>query len=76
MQRHVVDGQLTLLARAYLRRYGILFSAAHLLRLEAAGHFPKRLRLSPLRVAWVKAEVLQWIEQRAADRSKGATDDI
>lgn len=62
-----------LLSRRDLKEIGVHFSAPHLLRLEAAGKFPRRLRLSPLRVAWVKQEVIDWIEQRAADRSLGGS---
>ena len=76
MQLETLDGQLTLLARSDLRRLGIIFSAAHLLRLEAAGRFPKRVRLSRLRVAWVRQEVFAWIEQRAAERPKAVGDDL
>lgn len=64
-----------LLSRRDLKEIGVHFSAPHLLRLEAAGKFPRRLRLSPLRVAWVKSEVLAWIEQRAAARVVRASDD-
>jgi len=60
-----------LLSRHDLKAIGIRFSAAPLLRLEAAGNFPPRLRLSTLRVAWVKQEVLDWIEQRVAERAEG-----
>lgn len=37
-------------------------------RLELAGSFPKRVRLGPNSVAWVLAEVIAWIEARAAER--------
>jgi len=32
------------------------------------GEFPRQLRLGPNRVAWLKSEVLAWIEDRAAAR--------
>lgn len=32
------------------------------------GEFPRQLRLGPNRVAWLKSEVLAWIEARAAAR--------
>ena len=33
-------------------------------RLEAAGLFPQRRKLGPRAVAWLKREVLEWIERR------------
>jgi len=66
---------LILLSRHDLKLIGIRFSAPHLLRLEAAGKFPRRLRLSPLRVAWIKDEVLGWIDQRAAGRNGEVNND-
>jgi prophage regulatory protein len=65
-----------LLSRDDLKEIGIHFSAPHLLRLESAGKFPRRVRLSPLRVAWIKQEVLDWIEQRAAQRAAEDNDDL
>lgn len=40
-------------------------SPATLDRWEAAGNFPKRVRLGNYRVAWVEAEVLAWLELQA-----------
>ena len=37
-------------------------------RLEAAGMFPKRIRIGRARVAWSLLEVLAWIEERRAER--------
>jgi prophage regulatory protein len=65
-----------LLSSSDLRRRGITFSRTHLLRLELAGNFPKRLRLSPLRIAWICEEVDAWIEQRAAERTLEKNDDL
>lgn len=50
------------------------FSRMHLGRLEAAGRFPKRVRLGPNTVAWVEAEVQNWLERRAAERDQPAGD--
>ena len=47
---------------------GIPYSPQHIARLEAAGTFPKRLRLGQCRVAWVLAGVEAWIEARLAER--------
>lgn len=46
----------------------VLYSPAHIARLEAAGKFPKRVRLGQGRVGWVEQEVLDWIKARIAER--------
>ena len=43
------------------------YSRAHLYRLEDQGEFPKRKRIGANRVAWVRAEIEQWL----ADRLEG-----
>lgn len=48
--------------------YGVPYSFAHIARLEAAGLFPKRVRLGACRVAWVADEVQVWIDERVARR--------
>jgi prophage regulatory protein len=48
--------------------YGVPYSFAHIARLEAAGQFPKRVRLGACRVAWVAVEVQSWIDERVALR--------
>jgi prophage regulatory protein len=52
---------------------GIRFSRTHLIRLERQGLFPKRIKLSPGRVGWLKSEIDRWVMQRGADRSGAAT---
>lgn len=42
----------------------VLYSPQHIARLEAAGQFPKRVRLGNNRVGWVEAEVLDWLQAR------------
>jgi prophage regulatory protein len=37
-------------------------------RLEAAGKFPRRVRLGTNRVAWVREEVEQWLAARMQER--------
>ena len=49
--------------------YGVPYSFAHIARLEAAGQFPKRIRLGACRVAWLSEEVQSWIDERVAQRS-------
>ena len=46
----------------------VLYSYAHIARLEAAGKFPKRVQLGPCRVGWVEQEVLEWMHERVAAR--------
>ena len=46
----------------------VLYSPAHIARLEAAGQFPKRVQLGPNRVGWVEDEVLDWLQSRLDSR--------
>ena len=48
--------------------YGVPYCPAHIARLEAAGDFPKRVKLGACRVAWVAEEVETWIEARIENR--------
>jgi prophage regulatory protein len=48
----------------------VLYSPQHVARLEAAGLFPKRIRLGQCRVGWIEAEVLDWLQERIAKRDK------
>jgi len=56
-----------LLSKKHLREM-VLYSPQHIARLEAAGQFPKRVRLGAGRVGWVEQEVLDWLQQRIALR--------
>ena len=47
---------------------GIPYTPQHIGRLEAAGKFPKRVRLGPNRVAWLLFEVDAWLNERIAFR--------
>lgn len=50
----------------------VLYSYAHIDRLEKAGLFPARVRLSPHRngrVGYVEDEILAWIETKLAQRT-------
>ena len=49
--------------------FGIPYCFAHIARLEAAGQFPKRVRLGACRVAWLSQEVQDWIDERVALRN-------
>ena len=49
-------------------RERVLYSPQHIARLEAAGQFPKRVRLGPGRVGWVEEEVQAWLQERVSRR--------
>lgn len=61
-----------LVSRKQLKEvWGVLYSNAHLLRLEKVGLFPKRVRLSPHprgRCAWIEDELADWLAERLARR--------
>lgn len=44
------------------------YSRNHLRRLEAAGQFPRRIRLGANRVAWLREEVEHWLTVRVEAR--------
>ena len=48
--------------------YGIDWTRVHLNRLIKAGKFPAPVQLGGNSIAWVKTEIDEWTEQRAADR--------
>jgi prophage regulatory protein len=58
----------TLINRADLKKRGISYSNVHMLRLEEEGKFPKRVYLSPGRVAWIESEVSDYIRRCIATR--------
>lgn len=57
--------------REHLRRLGVTQSASTLLRLEAAGRWPKRVRIGDHSVAWIKDEVDTHLDALAAEREAG-----
>ena len=49
----------------------VLYSDAHIARLEEAGRFPKRVRLGNgprCRVGWLLSEVMAWLQSKTANR--------
>jgi prophage regulatory protein len=48
--------------RAVLDATGLSRSSIH--RLEAAGHFPRRIRIGIRAVAWKAEQVADWVESR------------
>lgn len=61
-----------LISPAGLREKGIVFSKSQLYRLMKAGRFPKTIQVGLKRVAWVEAEIDEWIKERVADRDRSA----
>ncbi|MBB4641480.1 helix-turn-helix transcriptional regulator [Rhizorhapis suberifaciens] len=61
-----------LLTRDDLPRLGIRISNSTMLRLEAAGKFPKRLRIGDHSVAWLASEIHAHIEALALARGEAA----
>lgn len=51
----------------------VLYSPAHIDRLEKAGRFPKRVQLGPGRVGWVESEVLAWLTERIEKRDSNTS---
>jgi len=47
---------------------GIPFSRVHLWRMIENGEFPKPIKLSKSRSAWIESEIDEWIETKAAQR--------
>ena len=66
MKQHVVQSELMLAPEVDAR---VPYSRAHLYRLEDQGEFPKRKRIGANRVAWVRAEIEQWLADRMEDES-------
>lgn len=66
----ISNGQKALATRADLKRLGIVVSNSTLLRWEARGRFPRRVRLAGTSVAWLLKEIEQWISERAEERSR------
>ena len=59
-----------LLTREDLKSLGIWLSNVTLLRLEACGRFPRRVRLSASSVCWLREEVLLWVEAKKEERAR------
>ncbi|TMM51685.1 helix-turn-helix transcriptional regulator [Sulfitobacter sabulilitoris] len=66
---NISDGQKALATRADLKRLGITVSNSTLLRWEARGRFPRRVRLAGTSVAWLLNELEHWLAERAEERS-------
>ena len=53
------------------RRQLVPYSDVHVLRLERAGKFPRRIQLGPNRVGWLLSEIQAWINSRLDERHSG-----
>lgn len=65
---NISNGQQALATRADLRRLGIKVSNTTLLRWEAHGRFPRRIRMAGTTVAWFVSDIEDWLADRAAER--------
>ena len=52
-----------------LRDRGIKYSRPHLWRMWNAGQFPRPVKVSPQRNAWLEADIDAWIESLVAERA-------
>lgn len=62
------DENRRLLSRDDLKKLGVSYSNVHLLRLEEIGAFPRRIHITPARVAWIESEILTFIDRCIALR--------
>ncbi len=58
-----------ILSKRQLREI-VLYSPQHIARLEAAGEFPKRIKLGQCRVGWIEGEVMEWLQERIDSRDR------
>ncbi|WP_299374945.1 AlpA family phage regulatory protein [uncultured Tateyamaria sp.] len=59
-----------LATRDDLKRMGIKVSNVTLLRWEARGRFPRRIRMAGTTVAWFLSEIEDWLKERAKERAR------
>ena len=57
-----------LLSYEELRRFGIRYTKCSLWRLEREGRFPRRVKPSKRRIAYIESEILDYIAQLKAAR--------
>ena len=56
-----------------LQERGIRYSRAHLWRLCTEGKFPKPIKLSASRNAWLESDIDEWIQTRISERDCAST---
>lgn len=59
-----------LATRDDLKRMGIKVSRTTILRWEAQGRFPRRIRMGGTTVAWFMSEIEDWLTERDAERAR------
>lgn len=59
-----------LYSRSDIKSIGVWLSNTQLLRLEAAGKFPRRMRLSAGSVCWDADEIHAWVERKKEERKR------
>ena len=57
-----------ILGRKDLHELGLNVSNTTLLRWEALGRFPRRIRMGGTAVGWLAIEVAQWLKERDSER--------
>jgi len=62
------DDVLDILTPIAQRGAKVPYSIQHIRRLENANQFPRRVRIGPNRVGWVREEVEQWLSNRIGGR--------
>lgn len=60
--------QKLLVSRSDLKQLGVTVSNCSLLRWEAQGRFPRRVRMAGTTVAWASDEVIAWYRKRLSER--------
>jgi prophage regulatory protein len=55
-----------------LQKRGVKYSRSQIRRLELAGKFPKPVRLSQVRKAWIEEDIETYLNQRIAARDADA----
>lgn len=66
-----IDKSVRLLSRAEVLSM-VPYTIQHIYRLEKKNKFPRRVRIGANRIAYVQAEVLEWIAQRMGERGGNA----
>jgi prophage regulatory protein len=61
---------MSLVSYRELAGLGISWTRTHIDRLEKAGQFPKRIRLGPKSVRWIRSEVEAMRDRAVADRGR------
>lgn len=64
------------LSRDDLKKLGITVSNTTMLRWEAIGRFPRRVRMAGTSVFWLASEIELWVQGRAAEHTKHHYADI